>query len=67
MMVFPRQENAMWTCRHCGMSVPSQAIEPEEDSEGYYFVCPGCEGRNSLMNAGDDDQESEAGLFQPDV
>ena len=57
----------MWTCRHCGMSVPSQAIEPEEDSEGYYFVCPGCEGRNSLMNAGDDDQESEAGLFQPDV
>lgn len=57
----------MWTCRHCGMDVPDTALAPEEDSEGYYFVCPSCEGRNTLASATDDPEEGDADLFQPDV
>lgn len=57
----------MWTCRHCGMAIPTGAVNPQEDSEGYYFTCPGCEGRNTLTNAGGEDEEGDAGLVQPDV
>lgn len=57
----------MWTCRHCGMVVQEQVVEPEQDSEGYYFVCPSCEGRNRLTNAAKDDNEGSAGLCQLDV
>lgn len=48
------------------MAVPARTIEPEADNDGYYFVCPSCEGRNRLVNTGQDDNGG-AGLGQPDV
>ena len=49
------------------MVVPTEAIEPESDADGFYFVCPSCEGRNRLINASEDDDENGGGLTQPDV
>ncbi len=57
----------MWTCRHCGLTVMAHTVEPEIDDDGCYFICPGCEGRNKLMGAGDDGDEGQAELTQPDV
>lgn len=57
----------MWTCRHCGMTIPMGAVDPQKDSEGYYFACPGCEGRNSLTDTLEDDEEGGGGLAQPDI
>jgi hypothetical protein len=67
LMVFLLRENAMWTCRHCGMTIPIGAVDPQKDSEGYYFACPGCEGRNRLTDTLEDDEEGGGGLAQPDI
>jgi hypothetical protein len=60
-------EKAMWICRHCGMAIPIGAADPQEDSEGFYFACPGCEGKNRLTSTGEGDDQGGAGLTQPDV
>lgn len=57
----------MWTCRQCGMAVPAQALEPEQDADGYYFACPRCGARNRLINTAQDEGDSDAGLTQPDA
>lgn len=55
----------MWTCRHCGLEVMFRAVTPELDADGCYFLCPGCEHRNKLVNQAEDGDESIA-LGQPD-
>lgn len=40
----------MWTCKSCGLLVMFKAVEPEIDEEGIYFLCPGCDARNKLVN-----------------
>lgn len=55
----------MWTCRRCGLKVMFRAVEPEVDELGCYFICPGCEHRNKLVNVAVEGDESIA-LGQPD-
>jgi len=56
----------MWTCRHCGLEVLFSAAQPDVDEDGCYFLCPGCGGRNTLINmAKDGDDDIVFG--QPDV
>lgn len=40
----------MWTCKSCGLLVMFSAVDPEIDTRGCYFLCPGCEHRNTLIN-----------------
>lgn len=42
----------MWTCVRCSLSVMFQSVEPDVDEQGFYFLCPGCCGRNKLVNIG---------------
>jgi hypothetical protein len=49
------------------MAIPIGAADPQEDSEGFYFACPGCEGKNRLTSTGEGDDQGGAGLTQPDV
>lgn len=53
----------MWKCRACGLHVMFQAVTPEVDEVGLYFVCHGCEQRNPLVNLGD---QRGMALAQPD-
>jgi hypothetical protein len=57
----------MWKCRHCGLELATDAVKPEVDSEGCHFICPGCDGRNELVNAGGLDQEDSIVWVQPDI
>lgn len=57
----------MWKCRHCGLAILADTIKPEVDSEGCYFICPGCDGRNPLVNVGGLGQEDPIVWEQPDV
>ena len=50
----------MWTCVHCALSVMFQAVEADVDEFGFFFLCPGCGGRNKLVNIG----VGEAALIQ---
>jgi len=63
-MGIPFRESAMWKCQHCGLEVMFSAVQPEIDDEGCYFVCPGCDGRNKLVNVGPRDGDHIA-LAQP--
>jgi DNA-directed RNA polymerase subunit RPC12/RpoP len=40
----------MWKCIHCGLEVSFRDVVSEVDEQGYYFVCPACDGRNALRN-----------------
>lgn len=42
----------MWTCRSCGLEIMFRAVEPEIDGDGCFFLCPGCNHRNALVNVG---------------
>jgi hypothetical protein len=56
----------MWTCRHCGLEVMFRAVEPQRDDEGYFFVCPGCDGRNQLVRFGRRGPRNPVEFEQPD-
>jgi hypothetical protein len=57
----------MWKCRHCGLALLPDAVKPEVDSEGCHFICPGCDGRNRLVNVGGPGLEDSIIWVQPDV
>ncbi|SDR52702.1 hypothetical protein SAMN05445850_5526 [Paraburkholderia tuberum] len=44
----------MWTCRNCNVRFALGEIEPQIDEEGFFFICPGCDYRNKLVNIGPD-------------
>jgi transcription initiation factor IIE alpha subunit len=44
----------MWTCRNCNARFTLNEVEPQIDDEGFFFVCPGCDYRNKLVNIGRD-------------
>ncbi len=56
----------MWTCRHCGLEVMFRAVDPQVDDEGCFFICPGCHGRNKLINVGCRGPRDPIELVQPD-
>jgi Zn finger protein HypA/HybF involved in hydrogenase expression len=47
-------EAAMWTCRNCNVSFEFARVEPEVDEQGFFFLCPACDYRNKLVDAGPD-------------
>jgi len=53
----------MWTCRNCGLSILPGSTKPEIDGDNFYFVCPGCDAQNELVNVGGE----AAQLIQPDI
>lgn len=55
----------MWTCRSCGLAIMFRAAEPEIDEEGCYFLCPGCQHRNALVNVGWGAEDDPITLAQP--
>lgn len=57
----------MWTCRDCGLEILFGAVEPEADAEGFYFMCPGCDARNELVNIGGTGDGDPVKLIQPDT
>ncbi len=56
----------MWICIQCGLEVMSGEVAPEVDADGYYFICPGCDTRNPLVNLAKDGNEDLV-LGQPPV
>ena len=56
----------MWKCRHCGLEVMFRAVDPQLDEESCYFICPGCKGRNKLINVGKGGVDDPIELTQPD-
>ncbi|CAB3904252.1 hypothetical protein LMG26858_04396 [Achromobacter anxifer] len=53
----------MWRCRNCGLGIMFSVVDPEIDEAGCFFMCPGCDYRNKLINVGpygDDDPISVA-------
>jgi hypothetical protein len=56
----------MWTCRHCGLEVLFRAVDPQVDEAGYFFVCPGCDGRNTLIRVGRTGPRDPVKFEQPD-
>jgi Zn finger protein HypA/HybF involved in hydrogenase expression len=44
----------MWTCRNCNVTFDFDQAEPEVDEQGYFFLCPACDYRNKLVDAGRD-------------
>jgi Zn finger protein HypA/HybF involved in hydrogenase expression len=57
----------MWTCRHCGLEVMCRAVDPQIDNDGCFFVCPGCQARNKLINVGRGGPRDPIELAQPDL
>lgn len=60
----------MWKCIDCGLAIQAEAVKPQVDSDGGYFICPGCGGRNPLVNIGGLGQEDPIvweQLRQPDI
>jgi hypothetical protein len=47
-------EVAMWTCRNCNACFTFDQVEAQIDGGGYFFICPGCDYRNKLVNTGPD-------------
>lgn len=57
MLNLRNRECAMWKCIYCQRDVLFKAVQPEFDNEGFYFICPGCKGRNPLENASEPGDE----------
>lgn len=57
----------MWTCRNCGLSILPGSVKPEIDGDNFYFVCPGCDAQNELVNVGGNMDGEAAQLIQPDI
>ncbi len=55
----------MWKCRSCGLEIMFRAVTPELDADGCYFLCPGCQNRNTLVNVGGGRDEDGIQLAQP--
>lgn len=57
----------MWTCTQCGIDVAQSNVEIDVDKQGgCYFVCPGCEAHNRLVNVGGGCADDEISLIQPE-
>ena len=57
--------STMWTCKSCGLLVMFRSVDPEIDEEGIYFLCPGCNTRNKLVQVSND-PASHTVLGQPE-
>ena len=42
-----------------------RAVTPELDADGCYFLCPGCQYRNALVNVGGGGENDSIQLAQP--
>ncbi|MGF6408642.1 hypothetical protein B0G69_0080 [Paraburkholderia sp. RAU2J] len=47
-------EADVWTCRNCNAQFAPGEVEPKIDEDGLFFICPGCDYRNKLVNVGDE-------------
>lgn len=45
-----RWEAVMWICIRCHTEISLDAVEPDIDDFGIYFICPHCGRRNKLIN-----------------
>jgi hypothetical protein len=44
-----------------------RAVDPQVDEAGYFFVCPGCDGRNTLNRVGRSGPRDSVEFEQPEA